>query len=170
MDHCSSEPTRRPMRAVLVAATVALLWAPPAMAQLIRIKTLPLADGDQWRIFPSTSASLGDVSIALADSFLIGSAFKIVNQNLRAIGLEYLFDKLQVQGVNLIGVLGLFVREGDIQCNLVRLIHYRSFAGDHLANVKLEQTGNTLQVMVSAGNQFIRSLWLFGLGPEDDNV
>ena len=69
MDHGSSEPRRRLARA-LMAAAVALLSALPASAQLIQIKTLPLADGDQWRIFPSTAASLGDVSIALADSLL----------------------------------------------------------------------------------------------------
>src|SRR5690242_15684901 len=69
MDHGSSEPRRRLARAALAAA-VALLSALPASAQLIQIKTLPLADGDQWRVFPSTSASLGDVSIALADSLL----------------------------------------------------------------------------------------------------
>jgi len=41
-----------------------------ATAQVIQIKTLPIADGDQWRIFPSASSALGDVSIALADSLL----------------------------------------------------------------------------------------------------
>jgi hypothetical protein len=47
-----------------------LLAATHASAQLIQIKTLPLADGDQWRIFPSAASALGDVSIALADSLL----------------------------------------------------------------------------------------------------
>jgi hypothetical protein len=47
-----------------------LLAATRASAQLIQIKTLPLADGDQWRIFPSAASALGDVSIALADSLL----------------------------------------------------------------------------------------------------
>src|SRR5690349_3418809 len=70
MDHGSSGPTRRLARTAVAAAALALLLAPSAPAQVIQIKTLPLADGDQWRIFPSTSASLGDVSIALADSLL----------------------------------------------------------------------------------------------------
>src|SRR5512138_678388 len=39
-------------------------------AQLIQVKTLPIADGDQWRIFPSANSGMGDVSIALADSLL----------------------------------------------------------------------------------------------------
>lgn len=41
-----------------------------AGAQLIQIKTLPIADGDQWRIFPSANAGMAGVSIAVADSLL----------------------------------------------------------------------------------------------------
>lgn len=41
-----------------------------ASAQIIQVKTLPIADGDQWRIFPSANSGMGDVSIALADSLL----------------------------------------------------------------------------------------------------
>lgn len=72
MDHGSFETVWRRMarRASVAAAAAAIVIAPHASAQLIQIKTLPLADGDQWRIFPSTSAALGDVSIALADSLL----------------------------------------------------------------------------------------------------
>ncbi|HET7374980.1 MAG TPA: hypothetical protein VFJ20_16440 [Gemmatimonadaceae bacterium] len=45
-----------------------LVWR--LTAQLIQVKTLPIADGDQWRIFPSANSGMGDVSIALADSLL----------------------------------------------------------------------------------------------------
>jgi hypothetical protein len=45
--------------------------APVAVsAQLVQIKTLPIADGDQWRIFPSANAPMADLSISLADSLL----------------------------------------------------------------------------------------------------
>ena len=44
--------------------------ATPVAAQLIQIKTLPIADGDQWRFFPSANQGLGGVSIALRDSLL----------------------------------------------------------------------------------------------------
>src|SRR5438874_1331431 len=37
-------------------------------AQLIQIKTLPVAEGDQWRLFPSANVGLGGISIALTDS------------------------------------------------------------------------------------------------------
>lgn len=50
-----------------IALALAAFSAPVA-AQLIQIKTLPIADGDQWRIFPSANAGLADVSIALRDS------------------------------------------------------------------------------------------------------
>jgi len=41
-----------------------------AGGQLIQIKTLPIADGDQWRIFPSANAGMAGVSIAVTDSLL----------------------------------------------------------------------------------------------------
>lgn len=54
-----------------VAALALATLAPAALsAQLIQIKTLPIADGDQWRIFPSANAPMADLSIALADSLL----------------------------------------------------------------------------------------------------
>ena len=54
----------------LLAAS--LLSAPRAQvaAQMIQIKTLPIADGDQWRFFPSANLGLGGLSIALNDSLL----------------------------------------------------------------------------------------------------
>src|SRR4051794_19019304 len=56
--------------AARTAIVVALSTLPQAAAQLIQIKTLPIADGDQWRIFPSANAGMASVSIALADSLL----------------------------------------------------------------------------------------------------
>ena len=54
-----------------VAALALVTLAPVALsAQLIQIKTLPIADGDQWRIFPSANAPMADLSISLADSLL----------------------------------------------------------------------------------------------------
>jgi len=49
-------------------AAAAFCTASPAAAQLIQIKTLPIADGDQFQFFPSASLGLGGVSIALRDS------------------------------------------------------------------------------------------------------
>src|SRR6266516_3895062 len=44
--------------------------AGPAAAQLISIKTVPIAQGDQFDIFPSNNFGMGGVSIALADTLL----------------------------------------------------------------------------------------------------
>lgn len=59
----------RVMPAMLCLASLAAL-AQSGHAQLIQVKTLPIADGDQWRIFPSANSGMADVSIALADSML----------------------------------------------------------------------------------------------------
>jgi hypothetical protein len=53
-----------------VPALLIALAAPAIGAQIIQVKTLPIADGDQWRLFPSANAGIGDVSIALRDSLL----------------------------------------------------------------------------------------------------
>ena len=58
------------LRTSVAALALATLTPAALSAQLIQIKTLPIADGDQWRIFPSANAPLADLSIALADSLL----------------------------------------------------------------------------------------------------
>src|SRR5436309_1819710 len=40
----------------------------PAGAQLIPIKTIPIAQGDQFQLFPSDNLGMGGVTIALPDS------------------------------------------------------------------------------------------------------
>jgi len=58
--------TRRAVRfSVLLVAL-----AGPASAQLISIKTVPIAQGDQFDIFPSNNFGMGGVSLALADTLL----------------------------------------------------------------------------------------------------
>jgi len=60
---------RRGQRALCLSAFVVALAA-TASAQLVPIRTLPLAQGDQFLIFPSHTLGMGGVSIALADSLL----------------------------------------------------------------------------------------------------
>ena len=55
------------LRAVRLIALL-LCFVSPAAAQLIPIKTLPIAQGDQFQVFPSNNLGLGGVSIALPDS------------------------------------------------------------------------------------------------------
>jgi hypothetical protein len=69
---CSTPRLTFRVRRICAAAALSTIApiASTAAAQLIQIKTLPIADGDQWRIFPSANAGIGDVSIALPDSLL----------------------------------------------------------------------------------------------------
>src|SRR5690242_13689818 len=71
MSHGQHRPfysMRRILPALLILAAPALSTG--VGAQIIQVKTLPIADGDQWRLFPSANAGIGDVSIALRDSLL----------------------------------------------------------------------------------------------------
>ncbi len=64
--------SRSGLRAVCLAVPLFSL-VNPARAQLIPIKTIPIAQGDQFQVFPSNNLGLGGVSIALPDS--IGDPF-----------------------------------------------------------------------------------------------
>ena len=57
-------------RAVALFVGCSCLAAPatPARGQLIQVKTLPLAQGNQFQIFPSANLGMASVSIALPDS------------------------------------------------------------------------------------------------------
>jgi hypothetical protein len=57
-------------RTVVSLLTLFQAVAAPLVAQLIAIKSVPVAQGDQFAIFPSDNAALGGVSIALPDTLL----------------------------------------------------------------------------------------------------
>ena len=61
------------LRAVCIAVPLLTFASPAARAQLIPIKTIPIAQGSQFEIFPSSNLGMADVSIALPDS--IGDPF-----------------------------------------------------------------------------------------------
>ena len=54
------------LRAVRVALLLCA-FSRPAATQIITIRTVPIAQGDQFQIFPSHNLGMGSVSIALAD-------------------------------------------------------------------------------------------------------
>src|ERR1043165_7835191 len=54
----------------LALSALFLMTAPTLGAQLISIKTVPIAQGDQFDIFPSQHRGMGGVSLALADTLL----------------------------------------------------------------------------------------------------
>ncbi len=47
-----------------------LIFISIAPAQLISIKTVPIATGDQFMIFPSQNLGMGNISIAIDDPWL----------------------------------------------------------------------------------------------------
>ena len=61
--------SRSPRRAILVALAL-VVPATGALAQLIQIKTVPVAQGDQFDLFPSRNLAMGAVSIAVEDPWL----------------------------------------------------------------------------------------------------
>ena len=61
--------SRFPLSAILSVCAFALT-ASGAPAQLIQIKTVPVAQADQFDIFPSRSSAMGGVSIAVDDPWL----------------------------------------------------------------------------------------------------
>src|SRR5207249_1794928 len=66
-------PRPRPWTHIAATALVIGALAPLGVrptAQLIQVKTLPIADGDQWRFFPSANVGMAGVSIALSDTLL----------------------------------------------------------------------------------------------------
>ncbi|MEJ2537728.1 MAG: hypothetical protein P8048_11875, partial [Calditrichia bacterium] len=59
------------MSFLLLSIMCALLLHPQlTIAQLISVKSVPVAEGDQFTIFPSLNISMGGVSIALDDPLL----------------------------------------------------------------------------------------------------
>ena len=57
-------------RAYVIAFLSAYAAAPAAHAQLITVKSAPIADGGQFAFQPSANLGMGALSIALADSSL----------------------------------------------------------------------------------------------------
>src|ERR687885_2320830 len=64
--HSWRSTVRRTVRAAILVPAL----AGSASAQLIGIKSVPIADGDQFQIYPSKNLGMAGVSIAVADTLL----------------------------------------------------------------------------------------------------
>ncbi|HEU5262796.1 MAG TPA: hypothetical protein VFU41_15360, partial [Gemmatimonadales bacterium] len=60
----------KPSVGLSTLCTFLVATAAPASAQVISIKTVPIAQGDQFNIYPSQNLGMGGVSIAVADTLL----------------------------------------------------------------------------------------------------
>jgi len=69
---------RFPRSSILVvslwAASGSLAFAAPGSGQIVPVKTVPVASGDQFLLFPSRSLAMGGVSLALSDT--LGDPFQ----------------------------------------------------------------------------------------------
>lgn len=64
-------PRRRGTARTLTAGVLFLafsLLSHPTAAQVVAVKTMPIADGEQFSFFPAANLGMGDVSIAIRDS------------------------------------------------------------------------------------------------------
>ena len=85
--------------------------------------------------------------------------------------LEHFFNKLQMGGVDLISFLGGLIRENDIQTHLVRLIHHRPMAGDHPADVEVNDARQIFQILVATRNQLVGRIGRsIRFDPKNNNV
>ena len=72
--------------------------------------------------------------------------------------------------MDLVIVLRLFAGEHRIQRHLVALIHHRTVAAHHFADVKMDEAGDALEKLVGADDHLVGGLRLGRIGPKYDNV
>ena len=110
-------------------------------------------------------------TLGRAQIFILLPSFKIVNHNLFVQRLEDFFHEFDVQRMHLVIVLGFFIRENDVQRDLVGLIHYRAMAfRGHFAGMKVQRARNGPQIFFRAGEQLVGCLRIGGIGPEYNDV
>ena len=95
---------------------------------------------------------------------------EIVDHHAFAAGFEDFFNKVHVQRVFLVGILGGFILKHEVQRDLVGLIDHIAVAGGHFAAVIMQHARAGLEVLLGAGQQFIGGIGHIGFGPENDDV
>jgi hypothetical protein len=129
------------LRAGAATACVAMLSAllcGPAAAQLISIKTVPVAEGDQFSFFPSTNLGMAGVSIALDDTLLdpFGNPARAARwRGTHVFGSPSFYSVSSNAGSGRTLPLGSFTRRGSSYAGLVLAIQEVSGARDDLGPV-----------------------------------
>ncbi len=107
------------------AAVLSALLCGPAAAQLIPIKTVPVAEGDQFSFFPSTNLGMAGVSIALDDTLLDPFSNPAKASRLRGthvFGSPSFYSVSSNAGSGRTLPLGTFTRRGSSYAGLVLAI------------------------------------------------
>lgn len=107
------------------AALLSALLCGPAGAQLISIKTVPVAEGDQFSFFPSTNLGMAGVSIALDDTLLdpFGNPAKAARwRGTHVFGSPSFYSVSSNAGSGRTLPLGSFTRRGSSYAGLVLAI------------------------------------------------
>jgi hypothetical protein len=96
--------------------------------------------------------------------------FKVVNDCFLAAGFEDLFDKLNVEWVNLVGFLSVLARENKVKGDLVALVDHAAFTWGHFAHVKAQDTLDGAQIAFGPGNELLGGVGDFRAGPENNDM
>lgn len=99
-----------------------------------------------------------------------GSLLKVVDDSPLAAWLKHFFDKLHMQGMDLVGLLGFLARKNQVQRHLISLVDDTAFAWGHFAHVKTENALDGPQILLGSREQLLGSIGNLGAGPENDNV
>jgi hypothetical protein len=103
-------------RSFVATLLLVVVVAPPASAQLIQVKTVPLAQADQFQVFPSQAAGMGGVSIALSDTLYDASVNPAKGARLtggRMFGSPFLYSVSNQAGGGRTLPLGVMTRAGS---------------------------------------------------------
>src|SRR5258706_6160394 len=95
---------------------------------------------------------------------------EVVDHAFSAVGLESLLDKLEVRWMHLIIILILLVRKDQVERDLIRLLHDRPVARNHLSDVKGLHAGDRFEKFLRARNDFSGGIGSLRFCPKNDDV
>ena len=70
----------------------------------------------------------------------------------------------------MIVVLGFLVREDQVEGDLVGLVDDWAMAGNHFADVIVEDARDGFKELIGTGNEFVGGFGVAWIGPENDDV
>lgn len=95
---------------------------------------------------------------------------EVVNDGAAAEGFEEFLYEFDVEGVELVGVLGWLVGEDEVEGDLIGLVHDGAVAGGHFAGVEVKRAGDGFEIFVHTLEESVGGGGIGGVGPKNDNV